>query len=817
MTKFVFCPELIRLYTQNSAPVIELLALGYIDVMPSHLDARLTEAQRQAVHQIQGPLLILAGPGSGKTLVVTHRIAHMLAESIPAEQIVALTFTNKAAEEMRARVERLVPDQPVWLGTFHRFCAQLLRRYAQFVGLDPGYTIYDTADSKNALQHVLEANRFELEIFTPGQIINEISWAKNNLITPADYEPRVGKPLTYVVAEVYEAYQKQLLQSSAVDFDDLLLHVASLLRENAEVRRQLDERFRYILIDEYQDTNLAQYAILRALSFDHPNLAATGDPDQSIFGWRGANLNNILEFEKDFPGVRVVRLEQNYRSTKQILRVADALIANNVLRKHKTIFTENGEGRAVRVVCYPTAKDEAENIAAYIANQVAQGRRRPSDFAVFYRTNALSRTFESAFAEFGVPYILVKGVEFYQRKEIKAVLAYLQLLNNPRDDVALLRVINTPPRGIGKKSLARLTEFAHARGIPLLEAAVDAKAIDGMPKRAAAAMQTFAETVQDLSAKATGTIEHLLGLVLTGSGYREHLLASEAEADEERLGNVEELLTVARQFDGRHPDEPGLEAFLEETALVNDTDAWSEQVERVPLMTLHSAKGLEFPVVFITAVEDKLLPHERSREDPASLEEERRLFFVGITRAKEELQISLAHRRDFRGRRRFTVPSPFLTELPRDEIEVVDLGWPAPQEDESYAESEFEATEHAVEEYDEAPPDEPSAISDPQGSAASTKTSPPPGTADPLATLTTAAELSAISASDKSDASAKARKTDVEAFQIGMAVTHPDYGLGKIAALSGNGPKRTATVNFVTSGQRTFRIQHSDLRPAAAQ
>jgi DNA helicase-2/ATP-dependent DNA helicase PcrA len=749
-------------------------------------EGELTRVQRTAVEHIDGPLLILAGPGSGKTRVVTHRIAHLLDQDVPDDQVVALTFTNKAAEEMRARVERLVPDRAVWVSTFHRFCARLLRSYAPQVGLDRGFTIYDTSDSLRALKHVLETGPHDVHPFSPPQVASEISWAKNNLIGADQYEPRIGKPIQAAVAQIYGPYRKKLLDSSAVDFDDLLLHVATLLRENPEIRQSLDQRFRYILVDEYQDTNLAQYAILRALSHDYPNLAATGDPDQSIFGWRGANLNNILGFENDFPDVRVVRLEQNYRSTKNILRVADALIANNVRRKHKQLFTENDAGRPVQLVCYPTAKDESEAIVARIASDIANGRRRARDFAILYRTNALSRSLEMAFAEFGVPYQLVRGVEFFHRKEVKDVLAYLQLVNNPRDDVALRRTINTPARGIGKKSLDELVAYAHRRGMPLLDAAMAAEEISTLSKRAVSALRTFTAVIDQLALRITSPLEEVVGLVLSLTSYREHLESSGSDEDMDRLANIEELLTVAREFDERCGEDANLEMFLEQIALVNDTDEWTQSVDRVTLMTLHAAKGLEFPIVFMIAVEDKLLPHDRGRDDPNEVEEERRLMFVGMTRAERELHLSMARRRDFRGQRRTSAPSPFLMELPRNEMEVIDLGW-----------TQYDHDEPEIE--------EPQYRSRPSSRSASSDL-------DEVPALTTAAEL----ASGK-QAVANAAAIDVEVFHVGMPVTHPEYGLGKIAALSGRGPKRIATVNFATSGQHRFRLKESSLVPAGGQ
>ena len=753
-------------------------------------NALLTPAQRSAVEHIDGPLLILAGPGSGKTRVVTHRIAHLVDQGVPSRQIVALTFTNKSAEEMRQRVETLVTRAgDLNLSTFHRFCSRLLRRYASHVGLAEHFTIYDTDDSLRALRHALEKTGISSTTFSPRQIAAEISRAKNSLVEAQQYEPPNGLPLGTVVAEIYPLYQQQLLTASAVDFDDLLLHVAVLLRENPEIRESLDEQYRYLLIDEYQDTNFAQYAILRALSQNYPNLAATGDPDQSIFGWRGANIGNILKFEQDFPDVRVVRLEQNYRSTKSILRAADGLIIHNVNRKHKQLFTDNPEGDPVELRCYSDQREEADTIAGRIARELSAGRRRAQDFAIFYRINALSRTLELALREHGIPYQLVKGLEFFKRKEIKDIIAYLQLICNPRDDVAFLRTVNTPRRGIGKKTVRSLSQHTVGHRMPLLESARQAGLIDGIAKRTATRVAKFVALYDQLSEKSAAPIEELVGLVMSMSGYHESLANSDNEEDLERLANIEELLTLAREFDGQHPEAGGLEIFLEEIALVGDADDWEAETDRVTLMTLHTAKGLEFPVVFLIAAEEGLLPHERSREDPDELEEERRLLFVGITRAQEELKISLTRRRDFRGQRRLTIPSQFLMELPRAEMNVIES---------EGLESDLDGDSH------NAPVDPISVPPAHDGSIAS---------ADALPPLTTAAEISCPTAA----ATDPLPTIHPESFQVGMRVMHPKYGLGKVAALSGPRNRRTATINFATSGQRKFRLQESPLRPVGGK
>jgi len=734
----------------------------------------LTPAQREAVTHGEGPLLILAGPGSGKTRVITHRIAHLLAQGIPGERILALTFTNKAADEMRQRVERLVGQCGVWMGTFHRFCAQLVRRYARLVGLEENYTIYDTADSTRTVHYVLSRLGVDRQHVGVEAVASAISWAKSRLITPDLYRPQADELVGHVVRPAYVLYQKRLLECNAADFDDLLLHVATLLRTSPEIRRQLDDHYRFVLVDEYQDTNLAQYVIARSLSLDYPNLAVTGDPDQSIYAWRGADISNILEFEKDYPYVRVVRLEQNYRSTEQILRAAAQLIKHNVKRKPKALFTENGRGRPVRLTIYADGDQEAQGIARQIAEQVRSGRRRPRDFAVFYRLNALSLPLELALRHQRIPFQLLRAVEFFQRPEIKDVLAYLQLVNNPRDDLALQRVINTPPRGIGKTTLNHLADHAARRAISLLEAAVQADQVPGLGPRAVRALQRFTASFSTLAGAADAPVEELLGLVLSEIGYVSPLKNSASEAELERQANVEQLLTVARDFDQRHPYPRPLEAFLEEISLVSEADDWQPDSDRVSLMTLHASKGLEFPVVFLMAIEQGILPYQRGRrKDPEQIEEERRLMFVGITRAQEELHLSTAHYRDFRGRRQMTVPSPFLMELPRDEMEVVNLsGQSSPLVDPASRDADVSA------EFAESGPSR---------------------------------RRRAPATARRAEAD---KRADPDTFYVGMEVSHPQYGPGRIVALSSEGPDRQAVVQFAPEvGRMRMVIAFSPLQP----
>lgn len=753
--------------------------------------AQLTEAQRTAVAHVDGPLLILAGPGSGKTRVVTHRIANLLNQGVPDSSILALTFTNKAADEMQERVARLVPDSQVWVSTFHRFCARMLRKYSDHVGLEANYSIYDPEDSKRALK--LAMSNLSLNItHTPfDSLVQAISWTKNKLITAADYIPKAGSQMGAILKDVYPAYQKQLLQANAVDFDDLLVHIAVILRQSNELRKMLDQRFRYILVDEYQDTNLAQYAIVRSLSIDHPNLAVTGDPDQSIYGWRGANVQNILDFEKDYPEVRVVRLEQNYRSTPSILQVADTLIANNSRRLKKNLFTENPDGAPVRLIAYPTQRDEAEQIAHQIATAVNSGKRSYQDFAIFYRINALSRSMESAFRELQIPYQIVSGVEFFKRKEIKDVFAYLHLLNNPRDDIAFARIVNVPSRKIGKVTVDKLTDYSRRQGCSMLEAAQNCKRNDWITKSTATKIMKFVDLMDRLGQSIFQPVHDIILDVINETGYKDMYAKSGLPEDEDRLANIEELLTDAREYDQEMGEDATLEGFLERTALISDTDAWEQQTDRVTLMTLHAAKGLEFPVVYITAVEQNLIPHDRNSEDPERLEEERRLLFVGITRAESELQLSMAKRRSFRGHTNYTIPSQFMMELPRQEMEVGGMmgSFSDPYAQDSFGgELDFDPPfEDYIDEYVE---DDGSQL-------------------DELVSF--GADL--VEDEVNQDTEAPMVRIDPDQLKLGMVVRHGEYGLGKIIELRGGGKNRTARINFASSaGQKTIIIAHSELQ-----
>ncbi|MFM9963373.1 MAG: ATP-dependent helicase [Planctomycetaceae bacterium] len=645
------------------------------------MQSRLTEFQRQAVEHFEGPLLVLAGPGSGKTRVITHRIARMIERGVSPRRMLALTFTNKAAEEMSHRVETLVPGSRVWVSTFHRFCARLLREYAEMVGLHSNFTIFDTDDQRGLIKRALSDLDLDSTQYAPAKINAAISKMKNELITAdiveaARQEQATMDFKTVVTARIYPEYQKRLRESNAVDFDDLLMHVVTLLQSNPELRSELDHQYQFILVDEYQDTNKAQYEIIRALSHDVPNLCVTGDPDQSIYGWRGARIDNILRFEADYPDAQVVRLEENFRSTKAILHVADKLIEHNIHRKAKRLKTDNEAGDQVKLHRFWSGKDEAEGIASQIRRDIEAGVWEWSDIAIFYRVNWLSREIELALGRNHVPYQVAAGLAFYDRAEVKDMLAYLRMVENPADRAAGLRIINNPPRGIGKSTILKLIRFADKHELTLLEAAAHAKEIPELSAGPAKALLAFVEVMKVLRDKATGPVAELLRAVLSETNYGDDWRESEDEQEQQRLGNVMELVLSAQQFDEHVGENRSLQAFLETTSLVSDLDAVDESAGKVTLMTLHAAKGLEFPVVYIVGFEQNLIPHERAmyeqedhRRMQMALEEERRLLFVGMTRAMKQLNLTTTTERYSFGRPVRTIRSQFETEIECEEID----------------------------------------------------------------------------------------------------------------------------------------------------
>jgi ATP-dependent DNA helicase UvrD/PcrA len=632
----------------------------------------LTWAQQEAVTHFEGPLLILAGAGSGKTRVITRRVAWLLQQGVRPANVLAITFTNKAAGEMKQRVDALMPGNRVWVSTFHSLGARLLRRYGDRIGLDRNFTIYDMDDRTKVVKQALEAAGLDNVKFTPERIGGAISKAKNQLLTPERYAATGSDFFTNTAAKVYAIYQKKLRDANGLDFDDLLYIPALALKMDEELRAELDARFKFVLIDEYQDTNSAQYEIAKRISVDHRNLCVVGDPDQSIYKWRGSDIKNILDFERDYPDARVITLDKNYRSTPAILRAADAVIANNRQRKKKILRTDNQEGEPVRALTFDTGLDEANQVAQRIKDAVQAGKYTYRDFAVFVRMNALTRTLESAFIQRGVPFQIVKGLAFFERKENKDVLAYLRLIVNPADNISFLRAVNEPARGIGKVSLDHLQAYAELNQVSLLEAAGQVAKIPAIKGKARDGLREFHRLVGELRGLVESPPEDVIRAVLDKSGYREMLRASADDDDVDRLANVEELITSAKQFaaeDGTRT----IRDFLEQITLASDVDSWDERQDCVSVMTLHAAKGLEFPVVYVIAMEQGILPGERSLTKEEDVEEERRVAFVGITRAMKELYLSHARMRDFRGQTLYAIPSMFLEELP-DEVVQVDLG-----------------------------------------------------------------------------------------------------------------------------------------------
>jgi DNA helicase-2/ATP-dependent DNA helicase PcrA len=643
-----------------------------------HLLDDLNPPQREAVLFGDGPLLVLAGAGSGKTRVITHRIAHLVGvRGIHPRHLLAVTFTNKAAGEMARRVDALLA--PVGLrapliATFHSACVRILRQHGKHIGLPPHFTIYDEDDRVALVKECMKEGELAERSFTPSAAVHRISYLKNQMISVADALRDARGPWEQKAALVYSRYEKRLKETGAVDFDDLLLSVVRLFQEVPEALAYYRSLWRHVLVDEYQDTNRAQYRIIRLLTAEHRNICVVGDSDQSIYKWRGADIANILDFETDYPGTRVVRLEQNYRSTQRILALAAGVIANNVQRKDKTLWTENAAGEPARVYRGWDEHEEANFVAQTVLG--VRGEGVPWDgIAIFYRTNAQSRVLEDALRRARVPYTIVGGVRFYERKEIKDTLAYLRLAINPADDVAFRRAIQAPPRGIGATTLARMDEVAARETKPLLALAADPP--PDVRGKARGALVDFATMIGRVAAQRPEVSPPaFIDLVLQASGYRKALEQDRSPEAEGRLENLEELVAAAEDFTQATPD-VAVEGFLDSVALMSDVDELKDADSRVTLMTLHSAKGLEFPVVFLTGLEEGVFPHARSMNDPEEIEEERRLCYVGLTRARERLFLSYAVHRRIHG---YGVgePSRFLREMPEEHLALVNASRPEP-------------------------------------------------------------------------------------------------------------------------------------------
>ena len=640
----------------------------------------LNDRQKEAVLHTEGPLLILAGAGSGKTRVLTHRIAYLIEEKgVNPWNILAITFTNKAAGEMRERVDNLVGfgSESIWVSTFHSMCVRILRRHIEALGYATNFTIYDTDDQKTLMKDVCKLLEVDTKVYRERSLLSAISKAKNELMTPEELMLEAGGDFgRKKVAEVYGEYERQLRANNALDFDDLLLKTVQLFQTQKEVLDYYQERFRYIMVDEYQDTNTVQFELVRLLAGKYRNLCVVGDDDQSIYKFRGANIQNILNFEKVFPDARVIKLEQNYRSTETILEAANGVIRHNKGRKDKSLWTENGKGEAIEFRQFDTAYDEAEYVVDDIRRQVKTGEGSYSDHAILYRTNAQSRMFEEKFVTAGIPYKIVGGINFYARREIKDLLAYLKTVDNAQDDLAVRRIINVPRRGIGLTSINRVQEYAARREIGFYEALLGADLIPDIG-RGLSKLESFAALMEHFKRDAQEmTISDLLQEILEETGYIESLQAEDTEEAEARLENIDELRNKIAAYEEacQEQDEPvTLSGFLEEVALVADIDDLDENSDYVILMTLHSAKGLEFPHVYLVGMEDGLFPSYLTitADDPEEVEEERRLCYVGITRAQEKLTLTCARRRMVRGETQYNKMSRFLKEIP---LELLSTG-----------------------------------------------------------------------------------------------------------------------------------------------
>lgn len=639
----------------------------------------LNKEQKEAVQHTEGPLLIMAGAGSGKTRVLTHRIAYLIKEkSVAPRNILAITFTNKAAREMKSRVSKLVGPEGdyMWVSTFHSMCVRILRRDIDRIGYNSNFTILDSSDQLSVVKQVLRNLNIDTKQFEPRAMLNRISGAKNELITPEEFSEHVGNFYDRQVAKVYDAYQKMLRKNQSLDFDDLIMETIHLFKRVPEVLEYYQRRFQYIHVDEYQDTNHAQYYLVKQLATRFQNICVVGDSDQSIYRWRGANIENILTFEKDYPNTRTILLEQNYRSTKSILDAANHVIEHNAGRKPKKLWTDNPDGNKINYYQGATEQEEALFITDKIQELIREEGYTPGDMAILYRTNAQSRAIEDTLMKSGVSYQMVGGTKFYDRKEIKDLIAYLRLIMNPNDDLSFERVVNEPKRGIGKTSVERLRAYAAANDISFYQAV---KEVDftGVSKRAANALADFGELIKTLSQQQEFlTATDMVEAVLKRSGYEEALENERTIEAQSRLENLEEFMTVTKDFEEKNEDDKTLIAFLTDLALVADIDQVDEedpdQEEKITLMTLHAAKGLEFPVIFLIGMEENVFPHSRSMFEEEEMEEERRLAYVGITRAEKQLYVTHAKMRTLFGRTNMNPISRFINEIPEDLIDGVE-------------------------------------------------------------------------------------------------------------------------------------------------
>jgi len=708
----------------------------------------LTPSQLKAVEHKEGPLLVLAGPGSGKTRVITSRICRLISRGVPPWNICAITFTNKAAQEMQQRVAASGVRGGAHISTFHSLCVRLLRHYAAAAGINPGFSIYDDADQSRCIKLAIKEVNAPTSDFQPAAVLQKISRWKNDLDQPEEVEARADGFRDKILVRIYRRYQQILAANNAMDFDDLLVRTAFLLKDRPDIRQELNDRFRYLLVDEYQDTNHAQYQIAKGLALAHGNICVTGDPDQSIYRWRGADIGNILAFERDYPNATVVRLEENFRSVANILAAADRLISLNRKRKEKRLVPTLPAGREVVIQGYDDEEEEAYSVAEKV-KALTDGGEDPAGIAVFYRVNSMSRKIEEAFIRMKLPYQIVRGVEFYGRKEIRDMVAYLKVLANPQDEISLTRIINTPARGLGDTTLGRASAWAKAHSVSLYEAVSRSGEIEGISKGAQAKLGSFASMMESFKPMMEGPVAPLMEKVFRETGL-EASLGKESGEEGGARDNVLELIDAAAAYDAA-AEKPALVDYLQQIALFSDTDTYDSAAKKTSLMTLHAAKGLEFDNVFIIGAEEGLLPHERSAGNPDELEEERRLMFVGITRAKKTLEISFARHRVTRGMFERSIPSQFLYEMG---VEIHQ-----PQEQWS----------------------EPDDIHEP----------PMSGTR----------ELRYEAIDDGKEMG----------FRKGELVRHKKFGLGRVMGMTAMGESTTVTVKFNTAGTKTLMAKYANL------
>ena len=711
---------------------------------------------------------MLAGPGSGKTRVITHRIAWLIEQGIRPWNILAITFTNKAAAEMRERLGRMDVPAGTTLCTFHALAARLLREHHEAAGLSAAYTIYDTADQKAAVRDAIKRLELDSQRFQPAKILARISNLKNDLVTVERYaQDSEGDYVGSIVAKVYKLYQETLVANNALDFDDLIMRLSLLLRDREDLRDQLNEKYQYLLVDEYQDTNSCQYQIARGLSLNHQNLCVSGDPDQSIYAWRGANIQNILAFEQDYPDATVVRLEENFRSTPQVLHLAEQIIKQNTQRKEKNLFTSNPQGPVPVLKEYDDEHAEAAAMVDWIKANANDGLEY-RNMAVFYRVNSMSRVLEEALRHQNVPYQIVRGVEFFQRKEIKDMLAYLRFIANPDDQLSLARIINSPPRGIGATTVQRLIDHAQGNQQSIDATLHQLDEIETLNAGARSKVRRFINLIDQLREMADKSIARLTEEVYTLSGIEEQLAAP---MNEDQAANVDELINSAAQYDAG-TESPSLLEYLQQIALVSDADSYDAQAGAISLMTLHAAKGLEFPAVLIVGLEDGLIPHSRSAESDDDLEEERRLLFVGITRAEQRLGLSYARHRTTHGASLATIRSPFVRDLDGLDMQVESTSQPDRHED------RFERF--------------------PSRSSTRRRKAPEPA-----------------ASSDEPYYDSSDSQVDELPYKEGQLVRHPKFGLGRVESVTAAGSNSTVTVSFNSAGVKTIHLKYVQLEPVA--